>query len=413
MKMSSCQVAVIGAGPYGLAAAAHLKSAHVETWVFGESMEFWRKQMPVGMLLRSPWDASHIADPDNALTLDQYQAERGVRLTRPVPLDDFVQYGQWFQRQVAPDLDARRVARIEHLSNRFRLVLGDGDTVEAQRVIVAAGIGAFAHRPPGFAELPLSLASHASDHRDLSCFAGRRVVVVGGGQSAIESAALLHESGADVEIVMRAGYVNWLRRSALLHSDLNPFRRLFYPRTDVGPPGLNQIVARPDLFRRFPLDLQHKIAVRSIRPAGAAWLMPRMGGIRITTGHEIVSATAANQQLCITLDDGSKRDIDHAMLATGYRVDISRYAFLAADLAKKLDCIQGYPRLGTGFESSVPGLHFLGAPAAWSFGPLMRFVSGTTYAARALARTILANPATFTHGEKRSWMVTAGTHQSG
>ena len=101
------------------------------------------------------------------------------------------------------------------------------------------------------------------------------------------------------------------------------------------------------------------------------------------------------------------------MLATGYRVDISRYAFLAADLAKKLDCIQGYPRLGTGFESSVPGLHFLGAPAAWSFGPLMRFVSGTTYAARALARTILANPATFTHGEKRSWMVTAGTHQSG
>jgi len=381
--------------------------------MFGESMEFWSKQMPVGMLLRSPWDASHIADPDAALTLDQYQAERGVVLTRPVPLDDFVRYGQWFQCQVAPDLDTRRVVRIEHLSDRFRLELRDGDSVEAQRVIVAAGIGAFAHRPAIFAGLPFSLVSHASDHRDLSSFAGRRVAVVGGGQSAIESAALLSEIGAEVEIVMRAEQVNWLRRSALLHSDLNPFRRLLYPRTDVGPPGLNQIVARPDLFRRLPLNLQQKIAVRSIRPAGAAWLIPRMGRIQITTGHQIVSATAGKKHLRVTLDDGNKRDVDHALLATGYRVDISRYAFLAPELVQKLQCVQGYPRLGAGFESSVPGLHFMGAPAAWSFGPLMRFVSGTTFAARALMRTVVANQAVYKDGEKRSWMVMAGTHQRG
>src|SRR5436853_576123 len=111
MKTSSCEVAVIGAGPYGLAATAHLKSAGLETWTFGQTMDFWQKNMPAGMLLRSPWDASHIADPNQVLTLNEYEKNKGVSLSRPVPLKDFVQYGQWFQRQVAPELDTRRVQR--------------------------------------------------------------------------------------------------------------------------------------------------------------------------------------------------------------------------------------------------------------------------------------------------------------
>ena len=412
MKMSNCEVAVIGAGPYGLAATAHLRSAGIETWTFGECMGFWQNQMPAGMLLRSPWDASHIADPNHRLTLDDYEKARGVRLSRPVPLNDFIEYGRWFQREVVPDLDARRVQQIQRTSAGFKLIIAGGETIEAQRVVIAAGIGPFARRPSLFSATPQSLASHSSDHRDLSCFRGRRVIVVGGGQSAIESAALLHENEADVELILRRPTVRWLRRSALFHSRYNPFRRLLYHRTDVGPALLSQLVSRPDWLRRLPLGLQQKAAERSIRPAGAAWLVPRVEGVRITTGRNVKTAQPEDNQISITLDDGSVREVDHVLLGTGYRVSVSQYAFLSPEITQSLSQVDGYPQLDRGFESSIPGLYFVGAPAAWSFGPLMRFVSGTEFAGRALARAMAGKRAARLSSEKVQWVRVAKS-QSG
>jgi len=388
MVASSCQVTVVGAGPYGLAAAAHLKKAGVETRVFGRAMEFWQDQMPAGMFLRSSWEASHISDPQQALTLDRYQAAEHIKIPTPVPLADFVNYGRWFQRQAVPDLDQRRVVQIEAMSGGFRIVLEDGETLQSSRVVVATGISRFAYRPRVFAELPPSLCSHACNHSDLARFAGQKVVVIGGGQSAIESAVLLSEHGADVEVIMRAPHLRWLRRSRVLHSAKNPFRRILYPPTDVGPPGLSWIVAMPEIFRSLPPELQQRIAYRCIRPAAAGWLWPRSHGLHITTGRRVTSATAVGESLHLDLDDGSKRSAEHILLATGYRVDVSKYRFLTGDLVRALRCVDGYPLLRPGFESSVPGLHFLGAPAARSFGPVMRFVSGTHYAARALAHCI-------------------------
>ena len=410
MRVLTCQVAVIGAGPYGLAAAAHLRSAGVETCIFGESMEFWRKHMPIGMLLRSKWEASYISAPDNALTLDEYELARGMRLPRPVTLADFVEYGQWFQRQVAPDLDTRRVMRVERSSKGFRLLLEDGDQVDAYRVIVATGIGSFAYRPPAFSGLPPTLASHSSDHYDLRIFADRRVLVVGGGQSAIESAALLRESGADVELVMRGGQVRWLTGDVWWKSELNPLKGLMYPHhpvTDVGPPFLSHIIARPYLFKRLPLLWQQKAAYRSIRPAGARWLVPRVQRLRITTGRSVLSAKANQNHVGVMLNDGTERNVDHVLLATGYRVDICRHSFLAQELRALLASVDGYPELGRGFESSVPGLYFIGAPAAWSFGPLMRFVAGTPYTSRNLVHAILRADSRRLEG-KRSWMLMTG-----
>ena len=276
MRVLTCQVAVIGAGPYGLAAAAHLRSAGVETCIFGESMEFWRKHMPIGMLLRSKWEASYISAPDNALTLDEYELVRGMRLPRPVTLADFVEYGQWFQRQVAPDLDTRRVLRVERSSEGFRLLLEDGDQVDAYRVIVATGIGSFAYRPPAFSGLPPTLASHSSDHYDLRIFADRRVLVVGGGQSAIESAALLRESGADVELVMRAGQVRWLTGDVWWKSEVNPLKGLMYPHhpvTDVGPPFLSHIIAATTLALPAIIIFETSLSFLGLgmRPPGLSW----------------------------------------------------------------------------------------------------------------------------------------------
>jgi FAD-dependent urate hydroxylase len=393
MTGTTCQVAIVGAGPYGLAAAAHLRSANVDLRVFGKAMESWERHMPVGMLLRSYWDGSHISDPHGDLTLDRYQRALGVQLPRPVRRDDFINYGQWFQRKAVSELDGRRVTRIEAASKCFRVMLEDSESVWAQRVVIATGIASFAWRPRQFEAVPPALASHSSDHCDLGRFAGQRVVVVGGGQSALESAALLHESGATVEVIVRAPGIHWLRYGTRLHTWLhnqsNPLRRILYPPSDVGPPGLNWIVDTPDLFRRLPLAVHSRIERRAIRPAGAGWLRPRMNGVRITTGRVIISANLVGQQVRLKLHDGTERCVDHIFLATGYHVDISCCAFLAPDLVRSLRLVNGYPELSAGFEASLPGLHFLGASAAGTFGPLMRFVAGTKYAASALTRSIL------------------------
>jgi FAD-dependent urate hydroxylase len=393
MKNSlTAQVAIIGAGPYGLAAAAHLRAVGIETCIFGRVMEFWENQMPAGMFLRSSWEASHIADPDRQLTLDRYQATRNMPLPKPIPLGDFIDYGRWFQQRTVPDVDERRVARLKQTAKGFSLSLEDGDYAHVARVVVATGIAPFARRLPQFEGLPRELVSHTSDHRDLCRFGHKRVAVVGGGQSALESAALLAEAGTEVEVIVRKPGVHWLdQKLAWLKSEANPLRRLFYPPTDVGPPGLNWIVATPGLFRRLPFSLQEKIAYRSIRPAGSGWLLPRVGEVRFTTSRVVNAASSAGGQVILKLDDNSQRCVNHVLLATGYRVDVSLYDFLTPELLKGIRRIDGYPLLGPGFESSMPGLHFLGATAARSFGPVCRFVSGTPYTTRALARCLARN----------------------
>jgi hypothetical protein len=386
--VETCQLAVVGAGPYGLSIAAHLKAAGVEVRTFGRPMEFWERHMPAGMLLRSAWEASHIADPDGRLSLEAYEEAAKARLSRPIPLTDFIEYGRWYQRVAVPELDARSVVRIDQVPGRLQLTLSDGDRLRARRVVVATGLAAFGWRPPEFRNLPPELASHSSDHRDFGVFEGRRVAVIGAGQSAGESAALLAEGGTDVELVARAAEIRWLAYSRAGH--LPPLiRTLLYPPTDVGPPLLNWIVAVPELFRLFPALLQGRVAYRCIRPAAADWLRSRLRVVRLTTGCRVLEAVPTGEGLRLRLSDSSERLVDHLLLATGYRVDVARLEFLSADLVHTLATRRGLPRLSKGFESSVPGLHFVGAPAAESFGPIMRFVAGTMYAARAVRQRVL------------------------
>ena len=397
--MITCDVAIVGAGPYGLSAAAHLKAANgLDIHVFGEPMSFWERHMPKWMLLRSPLPGSHLSDPRKALTLQAYQAASGNAITAPLPLCRFIDYGRWFQCQAVPNADSRRIVRVEKNGAGFRLTVEDGEIWKAHRVIIAAGIETFAWRPEQFRHLPQELASHSCDHRDLSLFAGKKIAVTGAGQSALESAALLHEAGAEVEILVRAPFVRWLWRQKWFHT-FKPVARLLYAPPDVGQAGLSHLVAKPNLFRRLPRSIQDRWGKRAIRPAGAAWLHPRCQPIAITTGRFVTSAVPCGDRLTLKLNDGSSRVVDHVLLATGYRVDIARYPFIASSLLKAVDYVNGYPRLNDRFESSVPGLHFLGAPAAWSFGPLMRFVAGADFASRNLTRGILGRvKSTALHG---------------
>jgi hypothetical protein len=398
---------VIGAGPHGLAAVAHLRAAGVPTLAFGKTIEFWRRTMPDGMVLRSPRRATSISSPQEALSLKRWGEENAREVVQNLPLADFVEYGSWFQMRAAPDLDERMVARVERSNGSFAVTLDDGDRLLASRVAVAAGLGPFANIPPVFRDLSGSRVTHASASPPFENFAGKSVAVIGSGQSALESAALLAEAdAAEVELIARAGRIYWLNYGWLGNGDSAPLpppagppsppswraRKGLYwhgAPTDVGGPVLSWPGAAPDLIRHLPRGPRGSLTYDCIRPAGAAWLPERLRTVKFGLGRSVTNAQDREGQLHLRLDDGSERSIDHVLLGTGYSIDVRQYPFLDPELLAHLRLSEGSPVLRRGLESSVPGLHFLGAPAAESFGPTMRFVVGTAYTAPALTQHVL------------------------
>jgi cation diffusion facilitator CzcD-associated flavoprotein CzcO len=387
-KTIDCEVAVIGAGPYGLSAGAHLKASGVHVRVFGEPMEFWAKKMPEGMLLRSPRVASNISDRTHEYTLEAYELAAGKAPRAPVPIETFVEYGQWFQRQLGEDLDQRNGVQINLRNNGFAVTVEGGEEFHCQRIVVAAGIGPFRSKPQVFQHLDPMLASHCYEGRSIRSFSGKRVAVIGAGQSALESAALLHEAGAEPEIIAKISQLRWIGQHPWLHS-LGPISKLLYSDHDVGPAGISRLVAMPKVVHHIPLKLRDKIRKRAVRPAGSKWLPERLRKVKISTGRSVTEASSAGHQVRLTLDDGTERSVDHVLMGTGYSVDIQKYDFISRDLLSQIRLFDGYPVLRSGFSSSVPGLHFIGATAARSFGPLLYFVAGTEFTSRELTSHIL------------------------
>jgi cation diffusion facilitator CzcD-associated flavoprotein CzcO len=301
-----------------------------------------------------------------------------------------VDYGQWFQRELIPDLDRREVASVYRSDAGFRVALEDGEEFQCRRVVVAAGIGSFQRVPPVFASLPPAQVSHCYQGRDLQSFSGARVAIVGSGQSALESAALLYEAGASVELIARSPVLRWIGAHSWIRR-LGPISSMLYAPHDVGPAGISRLVASPSLVKHIPLKLRDKIRTRAVRPAGAKWLPPRLKEVKLTTGRFVTEAASVGQAVEMKLDDGTYRSADHVLLGTGYSVDVSRYRFLPPELMNDLARTDGYPRLLAGFSSSVPGLHFIGAPAARTFGPLLYFVAGTEFASKELASHLVRN----------------------
>ena len=376
-------VAVIGAGPYGLSAGAHLKAKGMAVCVFGEPMEFWAKKMPEGMLLRSPRVASNLSDPDGAFTLEAYEAAAKIEPCAPLPLDTFVEYGRWFRDQLGSNLDQRTITRVDRDDSGFTLTAQDGEGIRAKYLVVAAGIGPFRKKPAVFENLSPQQAIHCYEGRDVRKFSGKRVAVVGAGQSALESAALIHEAGAEVEVIARQDHLNWIGKHSWLHH-MGPLTSMLYSSHDVGPLGISRLVAYPNLVSFIPLKLRDRIRTRAVRPAGSRWLPARLKEVKLTTRRSVSQATTSGDMIRLKLDDGSERQVEHVVLGTGYQVDISKYDFLPQQLTREIKQFGGYPKLASGFRSSVPGLYFIGATAARSFGPLLYFVAGTEFASREL-----------------------------
>jgi hypothetical protein len=387
-----CDVAIIGAGPYGLSAGAHLKSKGLGVRVFGPPMDFWANQMPEGMLLRSPREASNLADPKEAVTLEAYESAASIKPVKRVPLETFVCYGRWFQKQCVPDLDTTLVSQVERDGATFVVTTQKGASLRVRRLVIAAGIGPFQRRPEVFGDLAPEQVSHCYQGRKVAELAGRRVAVIGAGQSALEWAALLHEAGSDVEVIAARPALRWIGMHPRLHQ-LGPLSTLMYSKYDVGPAGISRLVAAPKLVSHIPLSLRDRIRTRAVRSAGAPWLISRLSPVKITVGCRVRTATGAGDEVQLKLDDGSDRRVDHVLLGTGYEVNISRYRFLSPALISQIRCLNGYPVLGEGFTSSIPGIHFIGGTAARSFGPLLYFVAGAKFASEELTSYIHRNRA--------------------
>jgi FAD-dependent urate hydroxylase len=388
-------VAIIGAGPYGLALAAHLRAAGIDYRHFGVPMRLWEGAMPQGMYLKSQGFASNLSDPEGTHTLEAFckatsrpYASYGL----PVSLDTFVSYGHWFQSERGLAIEETTVTDIAPRDGGFELNVGGVERVLARRVVVAIGVEHFAYIPEPLSGLPSALCTHSSAHQDLGVFKGQDVIVVGAGQSALESAALLHESGAAVQVLVRKDKVAW--NGEPLPPDRPLFQRLREPESGLGSGWATWFYSNhPDLFRQLPSNTRVYRARTALGPAGANWLRPRVEGqFPVLLGHAVASAAAQDgrARLAVTGPGGSSRELtaDHVLAATGYRTDLKRLQFLPEALRSRVSTLAGSPVVGRDYQSSVPGLYFIGPAVAPTMGPVMRFVFGTWHAAPVVARNL-------------------------
>jgi len=379
-------VAVVGAGPYGLSTAAHLLGRGLRVAVFGKTLEMWRDHMPKGMLLRSHWWATNLSDPRKAHGFERFCKEKKYDNSYPLPIKTFVDYGLWFQQRAVPQVDETYVTSIERRDDRFLITLEDGRDVESQAVVMAIGLRYYANRPEPYARLPAGLVSHSSDHRDFSRFKGRDVVVVGGGQSAIEFAALLHEVGATVQVVARRRIV-WLPPDRM--KVRTPLERILAPKATIAPGWGNWVLDHMPYFF-YRLHQTRKDSYNAAYHSGATdWLRNRViGRVTLREGQTVTTVNVVDGKIAATLSDGATLSADHILLATGYTVDLNKLTMIHPSLLAEIKTDTAIPILSHWFESSVPGLYFIGLTSLRAFGPLYRFVAGCGAAARRVATAV-------------------------
>ena len=403
MREVDLPVAIIGAGPFGVSTAAYLRSRGVEFRIFVSPMDRWRTQMPAGMFLKSEGFASNLADPIGRCTLQQFCEEEALPYEGArVPLETFTRYAVAFQQRLVPMVEDVLVTRLDRQSNRFQLRLATGEEVRAQKVVVATGLSHAEYIPAKLTKLPAELLSHSSNHHDLGKFKGREVLVIGSGQSALETAALLNEAQATVTLLVRRSSIEW--HDVPTPGPRSLWQRLRRPESPMGN-GLKLwlCAAAPMAFYYLPEQIRTDVVrtygqrrgtpLEVLGPSGSWWLKERVVGcVSILLGHSVREAEAKGSKVVLHVDgsDGTSRQLiaDHVIAATGYRFNVGLLPFLGQRLISGLRCVQDAPSLSPSFESSVPGLYFTGIASAYNFGPMMRFLCGTQFAAERISSAI-------------------------
>jgi thioredoxin reductase len=395
---------IIGAGPYGLSLAAYFRSKGIQFRIFGRPMDSWRAHMPKGMMLKSDGFASNIYDPESVFTLEKFCAERGIEYAHtgvPVQLKTFTDYGMAFRDRMAPELEDKLVVRVERVPGGFLLQLEDGEKLKTRNVVLAVGITHFEYIPENLAKLPAELLSHSARHRDLEGFCGRSVAVIGAGASALDLAGLLHEAGADVQLVSRRDGLNFHTKP--MGRPRSWWQQMRHPQSGLGPGMRSRFYSDlPMVFHHLPEKMRIDVVRKALGPSGGWFIKDKVvGKVQLSLGYtpEAAEVRDGKVRLHVRGRDGGAKEIvaEHVIAATGYRVDMERLQFLTPDIRSQITTVNGSPALNSNFESTVPGLYFVGVAAANSFGPVMRFAFGARFAARtvthAMARVLSQKPA--------------------
>jgi len=385
-------VAIVGAGPYGLSLSATLRSCGIHHRIFGVPMQSWAEHMPRGMHLKSEGFASSLYDPAGEFTLENYCRELDLpykKIGWPVPLATFVEYGRAFRRRLVPHLEETDVVGLKEDGAHFALTLANGERARARRVVLATGIRFFEYLPSLLSGVPAEFVSHTFDHAALDKFAGKSVAVLGGGASALGFAALTAEAGADVQVFVRDKFVQiydppQARRPLL--------QRLRAPWTGLGPGWKSwACVQFPLLFHRMPQDVRLKFVRRHLGPSGN-WTIKKTIEERVPvhSGMSLSEARVEDGKLHLgfaTVKGMQQVRVDHLVAGTGYKPNVDRLAFIDASLRAKIKRQpDGSPNLNSHFEASLPGVYFAGVAAAANFGPVFRFVFGVEFASKRIAR---------------------------
>src|SRR5690348_17153610 len=374
-----------------MALAAHLRAQGMQFRIFGQPMHSWRTQMPEGMLLKSEGFASSISDPDDSYPLARFCAERSVPyadIGLPVPIGTFIDYGMEFQRRYVPELETRLLRHLAPGDGGFRLQLDSGETFSAEQVVIAVGVGHFPYLPRELASLSAHL-SHSSEHSALGAFRDRDVIVVGAGASAVDLAALLHQQGSRVRLVARRGAIDFHAPPEQRRRRLS--ERLRAPRSGLGLGWRSRLCEdAPLLFRVMPRDFRHRVVQRHLGPAPGWFVREQVEGhVPMFLGARLLGAEAHNGTAMVRIaqDAGVEQTLEaeHIIAATGYRVDLRRLDFVSPELLARVEMVEHTPVLSSRFETSLPGLFFIGPAAANCFGPLMRFACGNRFVARRVA----------------------------
>ena len=354
-------------------------------------MQFWSQIAEAAgeRYLKSYCFGTNISAPMPGFSFADYNKPRGLETFEPCSMANFADYGIWFKQNVVPWVEPSDVVHVKRSADGFAIMLSGGELFVASHVVVATGLSSFANMPPAIASLPSCRVTHTANIESFSSFAGRSVVVIGAGQSALEACALLYEAGAQPELMVREDEILWHTR---VPQQRSLWRRMRSPITGLGTGPKAWILTHfPSAMHRMPEGFRTRFVKTHLPAEGAWWLRERFENrVPVHFSTTVIEARELDDKVALKVrnaktEEMRQMEVDHVIAGSGYDIAVDRLNFLDPALRAAIVRIERSPKLDTHFESSVQGLSFVGPSSAMSFGPLFRFVVGADYTARTVS----------------------------